>query len=165
MLHICVGNLGHHWLRWWLVACSAPIHHLNQCWIIVNCTLGNKLLWNFNRNSNIFIQENAFKNVVCEIVAICLGLNMLTFWRCQIAIQWQTYHTTTTISLVVVIKRATFQQKKNAFRYPFFISCKEAFWLIACWIKANCTHDNQFVANNGITLHVLLMRDEIMPFI
>ena len=26
--------------------------------------------WNFNRNSNIFIQENAFESVICEMVAI-----------------------------------------------------------------------------------------------
>ena len=37
----------------------------------------NKLQWNFNRNSNIFIQENAFENVVCEMASICLGLNVL----------------------------------------------------------------------------------------
>ena len=30
----------------------------------------NKLQWNFNRNSNIFIQENAFESVVCEMAAI-----------------------------------------------------------------------------------------------
>ena len=33
-------------------------------------TLGNKLQWNFNRNSNIFIQENALQNVVCEMASI-----------------------------------------------------------------------------------------------
>ena len=33
-------------------------------------TLRNKLQWNFNRNSNIFIQENAFESVVCEKKAI-----------------------------------------------------------------------------------------------
>ena len=31
----------------------------------------------FNRNSYIFIQENAFENVVCEMASICLGLNEL----------------------------------------------------------------------------------------
>ena len=41
---------------------------------IFNCTLGNKLQWNFNRNSNICIRENAFENVVCEMASICLGL-------------------------------------------------------------------------------------------
>ena len=48
----------------------APSHYLNQCWNIVNWTLRNKLQWNLNRNSNIFIQENAFESVVCETVAI-----------------------------------------------------------------------------------------------
>ena len=45
-------------------------HYQNQCWNIVNKTLRNKLQWNFNRNSNIFIQENAFESVVCEEAAI-----------------------------------------------------------------------------------------------
>ena len=33
-------------------------------------TLGNKLHWNLNQNLNIFIQENAFENVVWNMVAI-----------------------------------------------------------------------------------------------
>ena len=37
---------------------------------MVNFTLGNKFQWNFNRNSNIFIQENAIENVVCEMASI-----------------------------------------------------------------------------------------------
>ena len=43
---------------------------MNQPWDIVDWTLRNKLQWNFNRNSNIFIQENAFESVVCEMAAI-----------------------------------------------------------------------------------------------
>ena len=53
--HLCVGNL--------TVIGS-------DCWIIVNWTLRNKFQWNLNRNSNIFIQENAFESVVCEMAAI-----------------------------------------------------------------------------------------------
>ena len=30
----------------------------------------NELQWNFNRNSNIFIQENEFESVVFEMAAI-----------------------------------------------------------------------------------------------
>ena len=45
-------------------------HHLNQCCFIVNCTLRNKRQSGDNENSNIFIQENAFENVVCETTAI-----------------------------------------------------------------------------------------------
>ena len=69
----------HHWFRQWLVAWSAPSHYRNQWWNIVNWTLGNKLQWNFDRNSNIFIEENAFENVVCEMASTCFGLNVLKF--------------------------------------------------------------------------------------
>ena len=30
----------------------------------------NKLLWNFNKNTKVFINENASENIVCEMVAI-----------------------------------------------------------------------------------------------
>ena len=37
---------------------------------MVNWTPGNKFQWNLNRNLCIFIQENAFENIVCKIAAI-----------------------------------------------------------------------------------------------
>ena len=44
-----------------------------------NLTRTNKILWNFNRNSDIFIQENPFENVVCQqMSAIRLELNVLS---------------------------------------------------------------------------------------
>ena len=43
---------------------------LNQCWHIVNWTLRNKLQWNLNQNSYIFIHKNAIENVVYKMVAI-----------------------------------------------------------------------------------------------
>ena len=47
-------------------------------WIcIVNRTLGNKLQWNINRNLNIFIQENAFENVVWKMAVFFLGFSVL----------------------------------------------------------------------------------------
>ena len=57
----------HHWFRWWLGAWSAPSHYLNRFWNIVNRTIGNKLQWNFDCNWYIFIQENAFENVVWKM--------------------------------------------------------------------------------------------------
>ena len=65
--HICVSKLtiigsGDAW--------PAPSHYLNQCWNVVNWTLENKLQWNFNQNSNIFIQENALENVICVMAFI-----------------------------------------------------------------------------------------------
>ena len=59
--------------RKWLVAWTAPSHFWNQCWDIVNWTLRNKLQWNLKRNAYIFIQENAFENVVWKMVAILSG--------------------------------------------------------------------------------------------
>ena len=45
-------------------------HYLNPCWNIVNGIHKNKFQFNFNRNSSIFIQENALENVVCEMASI-----------------------------------------------------------------------------------------------
>ena len=47
--HIGVSKLGQHWLRWWLVATSAPI---------VNETIGNNPLWTLNKVQSTSIQEN-----------------------------------------------------------------------------------------------------------
>ena len=46
------------------------IDYLNQCWNIVNSKLRNKFQWFLKRNSSIFIQENAFENVVRKMAAI-----------------------------------------------------------------------------------------------
>ena len=48
---------------------TAPSHYLNQCWLIVNWTLRNKLQWNFNWNSKVFIDENKFENAICNFPA------------------------------------------------------------------------------------------------
>ena len=53
-----------------LGAWSAPSLYLNQCWNIVDWTIGSILQWNHNRNLCIYIQENAFENVVWEMAAI-----------------------------------------------------------------------------------------------
>ena len=52
----------------WLIACSVPSHYLNQCWLIVNWTLRNKLHRNSNKSTQLFIHENEFENVVCKMV-------------------------------------------------------------------------------------------------
>ena len=45
-------------------------HYRNQCWNTVNSNLRNTFQWNLERNSNIFIQENVFESVVCEMASI-----------------------------------------------------------------------------------------------
>ena len=52
-----------------VITWPAPTHYLNQWWNIINSTCRNKLQWNFNRNSNIFTQENAFENM-CKMASI-----------------------------------------------------------------------------------------------
>ena len=78
VMHICVSKL--------TVIVSdnglSPSHYLKQCMNIVNWTPGNKPWWNFNLNSNIFIQENAFESVGGKMVAIlswlqCVKINIL----------------------------------------------------------------------------------------
>ena len=53
-----------------IIACSMPSHFLNQCWLTVNWTVGNKIPWNFNQHSNFFIEENEFWSVVFKITPI-----------------------------------------------------------------------------------------------
>ena len=62
--HICVSKLTIVGSHNGLSPCR------RQWWYIVNWNLKNKLKGNYNRNSNIFIQENAFENLVCEMAAI-----------------------------------------------------------------------------------------------
>ena len=61
LTHICINNIA---------IIGSDNHYLIQCCNIVNWTLWNKLQWNFNQNSCIFIQENAFENVVWKMAAI-----------------------------------------------------------------------------------------------
>ena len=62
--HICVSKLTI------IVSWSAPSHYLNQYSNIVNSKLKNQLQWNLKQNSHIFIQENVFEKVVCEMATI-----------------------------------------------------------------------------------------------
>ena len=66
-----------HWYRKWMGADQATSHHLNQDGNIVNWTLGNKLQWNFHRNSHIFIHANTFENFVWKRRPYFLRLNVL----------------------------------------------------------------------------------------
>ena len=49
-------------------------HYLNQCWLIVNWIFKNKSRWNLNQDALIFIEENAFENVICHVAAILFRL-------------------------------------------------------------------------------------------
>ena len=70
VIHICFSKLCHHWFTSWFGAWPAPNHYLNQCCNIVNGAIGNKIQWNLNENLYIFVQENAFENVVWKMASI-----------------------------------------------------------------------------------------------
>ena len=71
MTHICVDNLT-------IIGSDnglSPGRRQAIIWtnagiLLINWTLRNKLRWNFNRYANIFIQENVFESVVCEMATI-----------------------------------------------------------------------------------------------
>ena len=72
---LCGKFIGHRWIP--LTKANDAEHArrqsiicTNAAWNIVNWTLRNKLQWNFNRNSYIFIQENPFENIVWKMAAI-----------------------------------------------------------------------------------------------
>ena len=71
--HICVGELGQHRFRQWLVACSVPSHYLNQCYCIVDWTIMNKLQWNSNQNKIKFIQKMCLKLLYAKWWPFCPG--------------------------------------------------------------------------------------------
>ena len=81
-----------------MIACCliGPSHYLNQCWNIVNSHFRNKFQWNLKRNSCVFIQENVFENVVCEMVSIlpraqCATTQVITFlviWHSQLIMNY-----------------------------------------------------------------------------
>ena len=68
--HISVSKLtiigsDNGFIAWWVQS-----HYLNQWWNIVSSNLRNKRQWSLERYSYIFVHENAFEYVVCEMSAI-----------------------------------------------------------------------------------------------
>ena len=55
----------------------APSHYLNQCWIIVNWNLRNKLQWTFNRNYTFSFKKMHLKILSGKWWPFCLSLNVL----------------------------------------------------------------------------------------
>ena len=66
--YIGINTSLHAWCR--IYVYSAPSHYLNQCWAIANRALRNKLQWNFNPYTKLFIHNTASEYcIVCEMVA------------------------------------------------------------------------------------------------
>ena len=61
---------------------AKPLPKPYQFWVIVNWTIRNKLQWDFNQNSKLFILKNASENIVCDIAAM---LSMGRWVNCVLA--------------------------------------------------------------------------------
>ena len=83
--------------KWITIGSDNGWHFLSRCWNIVNWTIGNKLQWNLNRNSCIFIQENALKmssekwrlslppSFLCICIDASVGFTGLGIYVCLMA--------------------------------------------------------------------------------
>ena len=71
MTRICVGKLT---IIGSYNGLSARSHYLNQCWYIIDWTPGNKIRWKLDRKWYFFIQENAFENVIWELLTFQIAL-------------------------------------------------------------------------------------------
>ena len=80
--HIFVSEWGQHWFRYWLAIYSTPSHYLNQCWVIVNWTLKNKLQWNFNKNTKLSFTKMHLKLSSAKWRPSCPGGDELTLHYC-----------------------------------------------------------------------------------
>ena len=64
----------------------------DQCWLVVNMTLWNKVQWNFYQNSNIFVEENAFKMSSAKCRPICLDPNTsISSDIAMLSVDWATF--------------------------------------------------------------------------
>ena len=72
---VFLSEEGQNWSMWWLVAYSESSHHTNQCWLIVNWTLRNKIkfLWKYND----FRKKMHWKYCLQNICHHCSGLCVL----------------------------------------------------------------------------------------
>ena len=84
-MDICITLVtqpGHHWFRQWLGTEQAPSHYLNQCWIIVDWALRNKLQWNSKQNTKLLIHKNASENIFCKMLAILSRVRWVKASQC-----------------------------------------------------------------------------------
>ena len=52
---------------------------VNQCWLVIKWTFGNEFQWNLKQN--LFIQENAFENVVCKMADNLSGSQFVNIYQ------------------------------------------------------------------------------------
>ena len=94
------------------MACRlAGAEPLSEPMLFIYWTPRNKLQWNFNRNSYIFIQENPFENVVWKMAAILSRSQCVNWHPCRCSIIKEINIFSKKIQIFAVL----FTQKNNNF--------------------------------------------------
>ena len=110
-------------------------------------TLRNKLKWNLNWNTNIFIDKNVFENIICKIAAILSGERWvktvfpqichtkylrLRYWL--VCVQWfpnMCYtHLWCMERIYIYIYMITFEIMMSCFHHYIFSCDQAAIWLV-----------------------------------
>ena len=104
---------------------SVDQHYLNQCCNIVNWTLRKEFQWNFNWNSNIFIEENTLK--CCPFSSRSQCENSLGFTLYELTRWGRAMH------------KCVFELGQHWFRW-WFVSClAPSHYLNQYWLLVNFT--------------------------
>ena len=117
-----------------LYTCSLPSHYLHKWRLIINWDHRNKLQWNSNQSTNLFVCENAFANAVCEMAAILSrGKSWVTMSRVELSNHegyGKNQHVqSTTKHKMCIILQQHFILWSNRIRVPFH----ERFFPLSCW--------------------------------
>ena len=130
----------------------------NQCWAIINWTPRNKLQWNFNQNTKLFIHENACENIVCEMAAILSRGRWVSslchdfaVGQTEIFIIFRLTHTATWLCLEL------FSHEVNlAANYRIILFTPKSFWVVSLirfsMLNKSCLRNKGFEAFNTASM-------------
>ena len=163
MRHICVGKLYHHWLKPWLVACSATTHYLNQWWCIVNDTLKNIFKWNFIWNRRVFIPYIrsfiwCILDIPNDIEVLCWSHYFPTLCGTSLRISAQ-YQCASFVVVLGVRRRikvvlwplfhsVASQARRPPYDYPSINAV-----ISGIWVKYNCTQPKQNTEKRNLCIY------------
>ena len=81
-----------------------PTHYINQCVSIVNCASKNNLQWHFSRNEILFIDKNAFDNVVWNVSTIFFWSHFVSNYDLTVVVR---------VKLTKIADNLALKQKSN----------------------------------------------------
>ena len=97
---LSVTEIGHHWFRWRLVACSASSHYQDQWWLLIDHTRENRFRWKIDQNQPIFIDKNALQLIVSFITFSSRKRRVKRFIILFVIFIWNEYFEQATLKLL-----------------------------------------------------------------